>query len=202
MNTEMRLKLALARLTDSFLEKHGCFPLDNAKWRAAMTEAYALIGQPNTPARTAALAEISSEPATGADGKPVVHAIAKIEVPFERVTNCLIGAIEGGSTYWLNAFQSLPASADIRADLKSRDLIWYAEDEFWTRGGGAHLEFDKPTEDSSGQKNIGIQDLTDGLSVMARIAPRHFGDMIQENDDAITHDVFLQCVLFGEIIFG
>lgn len=50
-----RLKLALAALTDAFLEKHGCFPLDNAGWKAAMAEAYELVGQPNTIGRTAAL---------------------------------------------------------------------------------------------------------------------------------------------------
>jgi hypothetical protein len=34
------------------------------------------------------------------------------------------------------------------------------------------------------------------------LAPRHFADVLNENDDAGTGDVFLQCCLFGEIIFG
>ncbi len=28
------------------------------------------------------------------------------------------------------------------------------------------------------------------------------GDMLAENDDATTGDVFLQCALFGELVFG
>lgn len=48
---------ALAELTDCFLEKHGCFPLDNPRWKEAMSTAYTLIGQPNTEARTARLTD-------------------------------------------------------------------------------------------------------------------------------------------------
>lgn len=55
-----RYAKALAELTDCFLERHGCFPLDNARWKAAMQRAYDLVGQPNTPAR-----ETSMEIAAG-----------------------------------------------------------------------------------------------------------------------------------------
>lgn len=38
-----------------------------------------------------------------------------------------------------------------------------------------------------------------GLAVMAQKYPRHFSDFRNENDDALTADVFLQCALFGEV---
>ncbi len=60
MAENARLKSALAALTDAFLEKHGCFPLYNPSWKAAMAEAYQLIGQPNSVDRTAALAAIQT----------------------------------------------------------------------------------------------------------------------------------------------
>ena len=41
-----------------------------------------------------------------------------------------------------------------------------------------------------------------GLLIMKSVYPRHFGDAIAENDDATTGDVFLQCCLFGEVVFG
>ena len=126
----------------------------------------------------------------------------EIDVPLERIVNCIIGAVEGGSNYWLNEMHCLPASRDIRADLMARDLIWYAEEEFWTRGGGATFKFDKPTADSTGTANVGMTQLRNGLNIMAQKAPRHFSDLIRENDDAETHDVFIQMVLFGEIIYG
>lgn len=37
---------------------------------------------------------------------------------------------------------------------------------------------------------------------MAEKSPRHFADLLSEDDDATTHDVFIQHVLFGEVIYG
>lgn len=127
---------------------------------------------------------------------------AEIEVPLERIVNCIIGAIEGGSNYWLNSFVAHKDSADLRARLKAVDKIWYAEEQFWTEGGKADLEFDKPDDKSDGTATVTLTALTNGLTIMANTAPRHFADLMSENDDAITHDVFIQCVLFGEIVFG
>lgn len=52
--------VALADLTDAFLSRHGCFPLDIATeeqrhWRRAMERAYELVGQPDTDARARAI---------------------------------------------------------------------------------------------------------------------------------------------------
>jgi hypothetical protein len=71
--SEARLAKALADLTDCFLEKHGCFPLDNPRWKAAMSEAYALIGQPGTPQRTEliALRRSTALRAETSEAKPV-----------------------------------------------------------------------------------------------------------------------------------
>lgn len=131
---------------------------------------------------------------------PNVTVSATVEVPFKRITDCITGAIEGGSTYWCNRFTNLPASEDLRSEIRSRGDVWYDEPEFWERGGGAHVEFDKPTDDDPGFRDIGH--LQAGLATMAQIAPSHFADLINETDDATTHDVFLQCVLLGEIVYG
>jgi hypothetical protein len=32
--------------------------------------------------------------------------------------------------------------------------------------------------------------------------PRHFADLVGEDDDAITGDVWLQLAVFGEVIYG
>ncbi|MFC5509306.1 hypothetical protein [Bosea massiliensis] len=55
------LRRALAALTDAFLDRHGCFPLDKTndkerRWCAAMSEAYRLIGQPGSSHRAAEMA--------------------------------------------------------------------------------------------------------------------------------------------------
>lgn len=41
-----------------------------------------------------------------------------------------------------------------------------------------------------------------GLTVMAKKYPKHFADFLTENDDADTADVFLQCALLGEVVYG
>ena len=41
-----------------------------------------------------------------------------------------------------------------------------------------------------------------GLQAMAEKFPKHFADILGENDDAITSDVLLQCCLFGYVIYG
>lgn len=127
-----------------------------------------------------------------------------VEVPFERVTDCLTGAIEGGSGYWCNQFMAASDDKSTRLyqSMRNSDKVWYDEAAYWQGGGKAELAFDKPTDDHSGKAAIGLEQLVKGLNVMARVAPGQFGHLINENDDASTHDVYLQCVLFGEIIFG
>jgi hypothetical protein len=36
---------------------------------------------------------------------------------------------------------------------------------------------------------------------MAVECPRHFADFLNEKADAVTGDAFLQCCLFGEVIY-
>lgn len=126
---------------------------------------------------------------------------ATVEVPFERITNCITGAIEGGSGYWCEEFVPA-ANSEISDRYITSDTIWYNEEAFWTSGGKATLTFDPPTNDHSGTQTIGTDDLVKGLNVLAAKYPRHFGDLMQERDDASTHDLFLQCVLFGEEVFA
>ncbi len=49
---------------------------------------------------------------------------------------------------------------------------------------------------------LDLQSIQDGLQLMADKHIRHFSDFIAENDDAITGDVFLQCCLFKDVIYG
>lgn len=133
---------------------------------------------------------------------PPLAITAEVLVPMERITNCLVGALEGGSTYWLRACDYIVTVGD------EYESPRYADDHFWNDGGRVKLTYDNPdpaAEDDDGDqasKEIGLPELKAGLSIMAAKAAQHFGDLMAENDDAITHDVFIQCVLFGEIVYG
>lgn len=50
--------------------------------------------------------------------------------------------------------------------------------------------------------HLTLQGIKRGLTVMAKKEIRHFADFLKEDGDDVTADVFLQCCLFGEVIYG
>jgi hypothetical protein len=57
------------------------------------------------------------------------------------------------------------------------------------------------TEPSSNVFRLDLKSIRRGLEDLATKYPRHFADLLNENTDAITADVLLQCCLFGELIY-
>ncbi|MCU1315615.1 MAG: hypothetical protein JWN63_937 [Candidatus Acidoferrum typicum] len=57
------------------------------------------------------------------------------------------------------------------------------------------------TEPSSDVFRLDLNSIGRGLDDLATKYPRHFADLVNENTDAITADVLLQCCLFGELIY-
>jgi hypothetical protein len=57
------------------------------------------------------------------------------------------------------------------------------------------------TEPSSDVFRLDLKSIGRGLDDLATKYPRHFADLVNENTDAITADVLLQCCLFGELIY-
>ncbi len=41
-----------------------------------------------------------------------------------------------------------------------------------------------------------------GFNVMATKAPHLLSDFLQENEDVVTGDAFLQCALLGDVVYG
>jgi len=48
---------------------------------------------------------------------------------------------------------------------------------------------------------LSIDKLREGLRTMVIRYPEHFADLIEENADATTGDVLVQCALLGEVIY-
>jgi hypothetical protein len=57
-------------------------------------------------------------------------------------------------------------------------------------------------ESASDVFRLDLKSIAQGLDSLATKYPRHFADLVNENPDAITADVLLQCCLFGELIYG
>lgn len=49
---------------------------------------------------------------------------------------------------------------------------------------------------------IDMVSIRHGLEIMSLKYPHHFEDVINDDADAMTGDVFLQCCAFGEIVYG
>jgi len=56
-------------------------------------------------------------------------------------------------------------------------------------------------EDGTKHK-MGWSHVCNGTSTMAKEFPRHFNDWICENDDFTTADVWFQCCLLGDVVYG
>lgn len=122
----------------------------------------------------------------------------------ERIKCLLCSAFEGGSAYWASiAHIKLPEGKKI-SDYESEG--WSAAYNVPLSGDqGANIiikafDGDEPYEGTALPLNR--ENIQKGLQIMAEKYSRHMANFLQENDDAETGDVFLQCVIFGEVIFG
>jgi hypothetical protein len=115
----------------------------------------------------------------------------------KRVQDMIIGAFEGGSNYWCHTANLINPKPE---SLPKDGVVWW--------GNSKKNVFDDPqfrVEIIDDENETHILDplaIAKGLQIMATKYSGHFSDMITENDDATTSDVFLQCCLFGEVIYG
>ena len=49
---------------------------------------------------------------------------------------------------------------------------------------------------------FGPDEIAKGLGIMAQESPRQFGQFLAGDADDLTFDIALQCVVFGEVIYG
>lgn len=133
------------------------------------------------------------------------------EIPVDRVRGLLCCALEGGSNYWYFDLEYRIPDGTTLDDFSPGGRLNPRHPEGphhdWTRpyiipfveGGALIMGAD------DGEERVHVLDrevLAKGLQVMADKYPRHFSDFLDENDDADTGDCFLQCCLFGTMVFG
>lgn len=114
-------------------------------------------------------------------------------LPAKRVNDLLTGALEGGCNYWYRIVRpaALPEGAAFWSDVP------------FLPGGSLTLEtLDRDEIGGARTWTLDRAAMRRGLQVMAEEFPTAFGDLLHENDDAETADIWLQCALFGELVFG
>ena len=114
------------------------------------------------------------------------------EMTAENICDMFITAFEGGANSWIN---SVDQTGGEKPD--DKNLVWWGSPNIYKLG----LKMTLIDEDYK-THTINWLSIKKGIELMAKESPRHFNDMMQENGDAITGDVFLQYIVFKEIIFG
>ncbi|WP_037500610.1 hypothetical protein [Sphingomonas jaspsi] len=121
-----------------------------------------------------------------------------ISVDPQRVQDMIVGAFEGGSNYWLGRGR-VELLRPAYAELPDDGVVWYGNSKRNVFAEDFKVTIAVPDD---ALYTLEPASVTNGLRVMAEKYARHFADMTSENDDADTHDVFLQCCLFGDVIYG
>jgi hypothetical protein len=118
-----------------------------------------------------------------------------VSISAKRLMDVLTGAVEGGSNYWARISKyNYPEG-------KSREDYSYPHIELPFDGGSITFE-DAEEQEGFEPTDLTYDKLQNGLKVMAEKYDWHFKNIVDENDDAETSDVLLQCALFGQITFG
>lgn len=125
-----------------------------------------------------------------------------LALPLSRVSDLLSSAFEGGSNYWYTIDEFIkPKGAPRTWKQRAYPDEVFRHLDYPLNKGGALLIEDKESGVSDHHR-LDLPAIEKGLEVFATKYPRHFGDWLAENDDATTGDVFLQCCLFGEVVYG
>jgi hypothetical protein len=115
----------------------------------------------------------------------------------ELVNDLLITALEGGANYWLAGIeyhnvQKRDGNKDPRYAQLNKNL-----------DGHLIITISEEGDDNDGTKHkLTFEGFKKGIELMHDKYPRHYGDFISEDFDAVTADVALQCAVLGEVIYG
>lgn len=129
-----------------------------------------------------------------------------INIPLDRIQDLLIGAFDPVShavSYWcdIKGYRK-PKKLTIR---ESKDEIYRYCDYPVNEGGAIFLVVDtgdKKDELYGKEYELGLPEIEKGLKLMQSTRADDFADLMNENEDNDTSDVFVQLCLFGELIYG
>lgn len=120
----------------------------------------------------------------------------------DRVADLLCSGMEGGIGYWARIVDYRePSDLNLKAYFsKSWTDRIYKHIHYPLLPGGVIVLED--IEDDNKLYRLDFEAVQRGLKCMANNWPKHFADFMQDNADATTGDVFVQCALFGDIVYG
>ena len=122
----------------------------------------------------------------------------KVEIPDQRLQDLLCCAFEGGSNYWyeITSFNYPPGQTKQSLGIEFPHL-----EVPLLEGGSLKIVNFEENGDQPEALLLNRETIKEGLKVMAELYPERMAEFLAENEDAITGDCFLQCCLYGKVIF-
>jgi len=142
---------------------------------------------------------------------PGFDVTVKHRITDEDVAYLLCSAMEGGIGYWSVIVEYVKPENPVAHMTIGGDARVYPHVDYPLSPDGAVIlcdneEWEGDDPDPEGEKaprhRLDRAAIARGLQVMAEKYPKHFQDFLDENGDACTGDVFVQCCIFGEIVYG
>lgn len=120
-----------------------------------------------------------------------------------NLLNCAIDSSYGSSWYWCEWIKNKTVKP-LKLDFMFDDdrVTVYRNIDYPLNVGGSIVLKDIESYTFGTEYILNLVKIKKGLSIMSKDFPRHYADFLNENEDAVTGDVFLQCCIFGKIIYG
>jgi hypothetical protein len=118
--------------------------------------------------------------------------IVTTDLSCERIADQVITFVEGGGTYWCRDF-ILESS-----DHTPVEKPWYSDPKLYDQ---TFLIRVRPHDDKKVYQ-LTPNEIRKGLKVLGEKYPSRVAEILEENGDAETADLFIQCCVFGEVVYG
>lgn len=123
----------------------------------------------------------------------------EMEIPQNRQEDMLVGALEGGSNYWY--WLSDEATAIIEKH-QENERMPLAIAMFKAILAGETIPVNDAENPNEKLGEINLKSIAEGEEIMAAKHSRHYIDIINEEDDADTADVWFQLCVLKEVVYG
>ena len=128
----------------------------------------------------------------------------KVFVANKRIAELLCAGFEGGCGYWCRIMDCVPPARPVAVLDPEGDVYMYTD--FPLTGGKVIVRLDDGSSGDTDEKYeplvLNGAAIKKGLQLMPEKAPHHWANFLNENEDALTGDVFIQLCLLGEIVYG
>jgi hypothetical protein len=117
----------------------------------------------------------------------------KIKITDQHLVS-LFSDADGGSAYWAELSVKFSEDSDTKGLSFEERLVDHVMNK--------HSSFIITDVEENEEYIINKRDIERALQIMSDDYPEHFSNLIKEEDDADTGDVFLQILCFDEVVYG